>query len=291
MTGGMFDTLLMLRKTINHNPSVTGETNPLRAQTGAPINGATKGNNVIRLNRFLSASGFSSRRKGEEIIRAGRIAVNGAIVTDPAFGVEPATDTMTADGERLSIPARKRWFLLNKPEGVIVSRDDPQGRETAYDILGPETDGVFNVGRLDYDTSGVLLFTDDGDMTHRLTHPSWGVVKVYRARVKGAIGDGALQKLAEGVKLEDGVTSPAGVELVDRGGGESLVEIAIHEGRNRQVRRMFEAVGHPVLELERLSFGGITAGSADRGSYRPLADTEIETLKRAVSRKRRNAEE
>jgi len=237
----------------------------------------------MRLNRFLSASGYSSRRKGEEIIRAGRLEVNGIVVTDPAKPVDPRTDAVTVDGVRLVITAEKRYYVMNKSTGLIVSHGDTHGRPTVFDILGPETKGVFPVGRLDADTSGVLLFSDDGDLTYRLTHPSFGVEKVYRAEVKGHIDRSDVQRFKNGVVLDDGPTAPADMTILKGGKDMSLVEITLHEGRKRQVRRMFKHIGHPVATLERVSFGGVTVDGLSLGHYRLLKPGEIERLKRAVS--------
>jgi len=241
----------------------------------------------MRLNRYLSASGFSSRRKGEEIIRSGRVTVNGVVATDPATSVKPGVDTVAADGREITVEREKRSYVMNKPTGVIVSRGDTHGRTTVYELLGGEAPGVFTVGRLDFDTSGVLLFTDDGELAHRLTHPSFGVDKTYRVGAKGRIGDDAVRRLAGGVRLDDGVTAPAKVVVIETGDTGSLVEITIHEGRKRQVRRMFDAVGHPVRTLERISFGGVTAEGLPPGGYRPLGADEVERLREAVGLKQK----
>ena len=237
----------------------------------------------MRLNRYLSASGYTSRRKGEEIIRGGRISVNGVVVTDPAKSVEPGIDIVTVDGVPLLINTGKRYYVMNKPTGVIVSRGDTHGRATVYDLLGPETKGVFPVGRLDANTSGVLLFTDDGDMTHRLTHPSFGVEKVYQAEVKGRVEKRDVQRLKEGLVLDDGITAPADMVICESSGEVSLIEITLKEGRKRQVRRMLEFIGHPVRALERVSFGGINTSGVPLGGYRALESGEIESLKEKIS--------
>ena len=230
----------------------------------------------------MSASGAVSRRNGERIIRDGRVSVNGVIVTDPAMNVEPGEDTVLLDGKPLNINPEKRYYVLNKPAGVIVTRDDTHGRKTVMDLMGQETAGVVPVGRLDADTSGVLLLTDDGDLTHRLLHPSYGVDKVYRAVVRGSVGDEDIRSIGEGIVLDDGPSAPAVMKVIDRGAEKSLVELTIHQGRKRQVRRMLKHVGHPVIALERLSFGGITAGNMKRGEYRELTADEIALLKKST---------
>ncbi|MFC1691940.1 pseudouridine synthase [Candidatus Latescibacterota bacterium] len=237
----------------------------------------------MRLNRYISASGYASRRKGEKIIREGMVRVNGTVVTDPARTIEPSRDSVSIDGELLVINREKRYYILNKPMGVIVSRIDTHGRPTVIDLLGSETKGVYPVGRLDANTYGVLLFTDDGDLAYRLTHPSFGVEKVYRAEVESRVSTKDVQRVHEGLILEDGPTVPAKMNIIESGEDVSLIEITMHEGRKRQVRRMLARLGHPVKVLERISFGGITADDLPLGGYRPLYDKEIETLKKTVS--------
>ncbi|MBT4485450.1 MAG: rRNA pseudouridine synthase [Candidatus Latescibacteria bacterium] len=237
----------------------------------------------MRLNRYLSVSGYTSRRKGEEIIREGRVAVNGAVVTDPAIHVEPDNALVTVDGVLLVINTEKRYYVMNKPAGAIVSKGDTHARPTVYDILESETKGVFSVGRLDFDTTGVLLFTDDGELAHRLAHPSFGVKKVYCANVKGRVNKSDIQKLKDGVILEDGLTAPSDMVISESSKTGSTVELTIHEGRKRLVRRMLAHIGHPVVTLERISFGGITADAIPPGSYRPLTSKEIKILKKATA--------
>ena len=236
----------------------------------------------MRLNRYISACGAASRRKGEVIIREGRVAVNSEIVTDPAHNVVPGKDRVTLDDLPLVINPEKRYYILNKPTGTIVSIGDTHGRATVIDLMSDETEGVFPVGRLDADTSGVLLLTDDGELAHKLTHPSFGVEKVYRAEVSGKIDSDAVRKLRDGLVLDDGPTAPAEMKILERDDKSSLVEITIHQGRKRQVRRMMKHIGHPVKTLERISFGGITALCLPLGAYRALDADEIELLKEAV---------
>jgi len=237
----------------------------------------------MRLNRYISASGAASRRKGEDIIRDGRITVNGEIVTDPAHDVNPESDIVTLDGIPLVINPEKRYYILNKPTGVIVSMSDTHGRSTVVDLLGDETKGVFPVGRLDANTSGVLLLTDDGDLAYRLMHPSFGVEKVYRAEVAGKVKRDDVLKVREGLTLNNGPTAPAGMEIIESDENISIVEITIHQGRKRQVRRMLKHIGHSVKTLERISFGGITAHDLPMGSYRPFESDEVEMLKKVVN--------
>ncbi len=237
----------------------------------------------MRLNRYISASGVTSRRKGELVIRAGRIAVNGEIVTDPARNVNPETDRITIDGLTLIMNSEKRYYVLNKPTGVIVSVGDTHKRATVMDLLGDDAKGIFPVGRLDINTSGVLLLTDDGELAYRLTHPSFEVEKVYRAEVEGEINQEDIKKLREGLTLEDGPTAPAEMKILESDRNISIVEITIHQGRKRQVRRMLKHIGHPVKTLERISFGRIMARGLPLGAYRPLKDVEVKMLKKMVN--------
>ena len=236
----------------------------------------------MRLNRYISVCGAASRRKGESIIRAGRVAVNGEIVTDPARNVNPESDKVTLDNEPLLVNPEKRYYVLNKPTGVIVSIGDTHGRPTVIDLLDEDIKGIFPVGRLDADTSGVLLITDDGDIAHRLTHPSFGVEKVYRVEVEGKVTGDDVLKMREGLLLDDGLTAPAEMKILESNENNSIVEITIHQGRKRQVRRMLKHIGHPVRTLERISFGGITAQGLSLGAYRQLEESEFQSLKSKI---------
>ena len=233
----------------------------------------------MRLNRYLSVCGVSSRRKGETIIAEGHVSVNGIIVTDPAQNIDPDNDFVMLDGKSLTITAEKKYFVLNKPTGVIVSKGDTHNRATVYDLIGSELLSVFPVGRLDMNTSGVLLLTDDGDLAYRLMHPSFEIDKVYRAEVTGKVTEHDIGKFREGIMLEDGLTAPAEMKILASDANSSLVEVTLHQGRKRQVRRMLEQIGHPVRTLERISFGGITAQGLPTGSYRALTADEIKKVK------------
>lgn len=213
------------------------------------------------------------------------MTINGDVVDDPAHAIDPATDVVAVDGIPAVATPAKRWYVMNKPTGVIVSRGDTHGRTTVYDLLGPETAGVFSVGRLDFDTSGVLIFTDDGDAAHRLTHPSFGIEKVYRAEISGAVTPADIKAIEHGIELDDGVTAPARLKVLLLKQRSSIVDLTIHEGRKRQVRRMFDRLGHRVSSLDRLSFGGITSYDVKLGTYRPLYEGEIGMLLEQVSMK------
>jgi len=242
----------------------------------------------LRLNRYISVCGIASRRKGEVIIRDGRITVNGVVITDPACNVDPEKDSVSLDATPVIFTPKRRYYVLNKPAGVIVSRGDTHGRSTVFDLLGDDTKGVFPVGRLDADTTGILLLTDDGDLAYRLTHPSYGVEKIYRAEVTGMVTKKDIHTLGEGILLDDGPSAPAYMTLQDSSSEGSLVEIVMHEGRKRQVRRMLREIGHPVRVLERVSFCGITAGNLPLGAYRPLTGDEIAHLKNTSNEKQGN---
>ena len=228
----------------------------------------------MRLNAFLARSGLASRRGADELIKAGRVTVNDAPGQLNTFVM--ASDDVRVDGRVVGKQAL-RYVLLNKPRGTITTARDPEGRPTVVDLVGGAT-RVVPVGRLDRDTTGVLLLTNDGDLAHRLAHPRYGVEKVYVADVEGDLDDDALRVLAEGVELEDGVTAPARVRLL----GPGRVELVLHEGRNRQVKRMFEAVGHPVRRLRRSRYAGLATERLGRGEWRDLTRDEVARRRRLV---------
>jgi 23S rRNA pseudouridine2605 synthase len=231
----------------------------------------------IRLQKVLAQAGLGSRRLCEEMIADGRVTIDGqeALLGDR---VDPESSVVAVDGVPIGIRPGSVYYLLNKPSGVVTTADDPQGRPVVVDLV-PAEPRVFPVGRLDLDTEGLLLLTNDGDLTHRLTHPSFGVEKEYLAEVEGAPGRGALRRLREGVELDDGVTAPATVGVVS----PSMLRIVIHEGRNRQVRRMGEAVGHPVRRLVRTRIGPITDRTLAPGEWRDLTQAEVRALERAAA--------
>lgn len=229
----------------------------------------------------MAHAGVASRRHAERLIAAGRVRVNGEVVTAPGVRVDPATDVIEVDGRRIAAQDCV-YLMLHKPRGVVTTARDPQGRTTVLDLIPDVKARIFPVGRLDYDSEGLLLLTNDGALAHRLMHPSYGVVKVYRARLRGAVTDEAVRRLREGVLLEDGMTAPAAVRVLERAKDSAWIEIGIHEGRNRQVRRMAEAVGFPVMRLVRTGYGPIRLGDLPPGRCRPLKESEVAALKRAV---------
>ncbi len=235
----------------------------------------------MRLAKYLASAGIASRRAAEELIRAGRVTVGGETVTDPAFGVGDC-DVITFDGQQVAATesVTRVVYAVNKPLGVVSTASDPQGRPTIVSLVRTAA-RLYPVGRLDADTTGLILLTNDGDLAHRLTHPSFEVEKTYRARLGGGpVRDTALRRLRAGVQLEDGMTSPARV----RRAGPNALELTIHEGRKRQVRRMCEAVGYRVLALERVRFGPLELGSLASGASRRLTAEEIAALQAAGGR-------
>lgn len=229
-----------------------------------------------RLQKLLARVGVGSRRVVEDMIAEGRISVNGE-VAELGRRADPDVDSIEIDGTLVGVRPDTVWYLLNKPAGVVTTASDPHGRPVVIDLV-PGEPRVFPVGRLDLDTEGLLLLTNDGEVTHRLTHPSYGVEKEYLAHVEGRPGRGALRRLREGVELEDGLTAPAKVSAVE----PEVIRLVIHEGRNRQVRRMCEAVGHPVRRLVRVRIGPITDRSLAPGEHRRLAVGEVRALERAA---------
>ena len=229
-----------------------------------------------RLQKVLARTGFGSRRACENLIAEGRVRVNGE-VADLGRRVEVSTDLVEVDGVPIGVREGLVYYLLHKPRGVVTTASDPQGRPVVVDLV-PSSPRVFPVGRLDTDTEGLLLLTNDGQLAHRLTHPSFGVEKEYLAEVEGTPTPSAVRRLREGVELDDGPTAPAKVALVAPNG----LRIVIHEGRNRQVRRMCEAVGFPVVRLVRTRVGVLVDRALKPGEWRPLDTAEVRALEKAV---------
>ena len=240
----------------------------------------------VRLQKILSGAGVASRRAGEALIVEGRVSVNGKVVRELGSKADPERDDIRVDGRRVKA-AGKRWYLLlNKPRGYVCTRKDPEGRPTIMDLLGPVAarEYLYPVGRLDYDSEGLLLVTNDGDLAARLTHPRHGVEREYEARVRGVPDARTVERLARGVTIEGRRTAPAEVSLVRALAGreQALLAVVVREGRNRQVRRMCEAVGHPVVRLRRVRIGPLTDVTLGPGEVRELAPREVAALRRAV---------
>jgi 23S rRNA pseudouridine2605 synthase len=245
-----------------------------------PQEGGGGGGGALRLNKALSAAGLGSRRAVEELVRAGRVSVDGQVVADLGRRVDPARDRVEVDGSRVVLDQRRRYWLLNKPPGVVSTAADPEGRPTVVGLV-PEEPRVFPVGRLDRDTEGLLLLTNDGPLAYRLTHARYGVEKRYLAEVERLPAD-APARLRRGVVLEDGPARPARVRVVAAAGRRQMVEVVLVEGRNREVRRLLDAVGAPVRRLVRTGVGPVRLRGLAPGEYRALRPDEIRGLYRAA---------
>lgn len=233
----------------------------------------------IRIQKFLSNAGRASRRQAERMMAAGRIRVNGAVVTELGTRVVPGRDVVELDGVLVQ-EAAPRWLAFHKPDGVLTTRSDPHGGRTVYDVLPADARELRYVGRLDRDTEGLLLMTNEGDVLHGLTHPSREVEREYRATVVGIPGHEDLRALEKGITLDDGPARALRAEVVDRVGDDGVVALVLTEGRNREVRRMLDRVGHPVVRLVRVRFGPIQLGDLAPGAWRPLTDDERRHLAR-----------
>lgn len=267
------------------------------------MNGSSSG---IRLQKILSQAGIASRRAAEKLIAEGRVSVNGRTVREMGVKADPLADDIRVDGRRLRAPERHRYILLNKPAGVVTTRSDPQRRQTVIDLLDGVREYVYPVGRLDYDSEGLLLLTNDGELAARLTHPRHEVERTYEASVAGTPDHEAIDKLRRGIPLDGKRTMPADVKLLSRPApaphrrvpyekhsdkrANGVLLITIREGRNRQVRRMCEAVGHPVRKLRRVRIGPITDRRLRVGAWRDLTYQEINLLKGLAEAPRRGGE-
>jgi pseudouridine synthase len=235
----------------------------------------------LRLQKLISQAGVASRRAAEKLIAEGRVTVNGETVTEMGTKADPARDDIRVDGRRIKATERLRYILLYKPAGYVTTRSDPQHRRTVIDLLRGVREYVYPVGRLDYDTQGILLVTNDGDLAAKLTHPRHQVDRTYEASVSGMPDDEAIDRLRRGIPLDGRRTRPADVLLVNKGRRDrnGVLIITIREGRNRQVRRMLDAVGHPVESLRRIRFGPLGIRGLRPGDWRDLTDAEVEKLK------------
>lgn len=236
--------------------------------------------NVDRLQKILSQAGIASRRAAEKMILAGRVSVDGRIVTELGMKADPETAMIAVDGKPVRKAEQHVYYLLNKPKGYVCTAKDEKGRRTVLDLLSAVEERIYPVGRLDNNTEGLLLLTNDGMLMNALLHPKYEIYKTYIARVRGIPAPESLERLRMGVELSDGKTAPAKVRMVeiDAAENQARVEVAIHEGRNRQVRRMFEAIGHDVQALKRIEFADLTLSGVPRGQYRALTEQEIHRL-------------
>ena len=232
----------------------------------------------MRINQYIASAGITSRRKADELIEDGRVKVNGAILHSPGYHVEEG-DIVEVDGVRIAPAERKVYYLLNKPAGYVTSTADKEGRPLVTELV-PDEVRVFPVGRLDLNTTGLLILTNDGELSNKLMHPSNEFSKRYVVRAQGIITRAEAARLEKGIDIGGFVTSPSDVHLLKHDRNSTLAEIVIHEGKNRQVRRMFKAIGHPVLELCRTGLGNLEIGRLAVGQFRKLSPAEVEQLKR-----------
>ncbi|MDR1774306.1 MAG: rRNA pseudouridine synthase [Clostridioides sp.] len=235
----------------------------------------------MRINKFIASCGVASRRKAETLITDGKVTVNGNIVTELSFQVDEKKDIVKVNGEKISLEEKKIYIALNKPEGYITSVKDQFDRPSVLDLLSDVEERIFPVGRLDYETSGLIILTNDGDLTYKLTHPKHNINKVYKAIVKGIPDYSDIKKFKEGIQIEDYKTAPAKLTVTKALPEKkiSVCEVTIHEGRNRQVRKMLRAINHPTLRLRRIFVGKIGLGDLEIGKFRYLTDKEIKYLK------------
>jgi 23S rRNA pseudouridine2605 synthase len=234
-----------------------------------------------RLQKILAEMGITSRRKAEGLILEGRVTVNGRIATI-GMKADPARDHIKVGGKLLIKPEPRVYLMFNKPRGVVTSLYDPEGRPTVKDFLKGIKYRVFPVGRLDYDSEGLLLLTNDGDFAHAVLHPSKKISKTYFVKVKGVIENEKIERLRAGIKLADGITAPAKAKRIRKTENNSWLEITIHEGKKRQIRRMLEKIGHPVLKLKRIRIDGLEMGKLESGAYRYLTFEEVNKIKKEV---------
>ena len=232
----------------------------------------------MRLNKYIASAGICSRRKADELIAAGNVKINGAAMREMGYDVK-ASDRVEVNGRVIEPVQKKVYVAVNKPYGYVTTMEDDRNRATVADLVTDIPERLFPVGRLDYNTTGLLLMTNDGDLAYRLTHPKHEVYKTYVALVSGILSDARLAMLRRGVDIGGFVTSPARVWILKQNPRSTVVEISIHEGKNRQVRKMFNAVGNKVMELERVAIGDIRLGHMQKGHYRKLSREEIEYLK------------
>lgn len=261
------------------------ERNRSAISSPSPLASRRSPETLVRLQKVIADSGLTSRRKAEEMMKQGRVTVNGEVVRELGSKIDPTRDHVKVDGRHLKPAPPHVFVMLNKPTGCLSSLTDPVGRPTVRDMLAGVRLRVFPVGRLDFDSEGLLLLTNHGEMAQALLHPRFHVPKTYLVKVKGLLSNEEIESLTEGVDLEDGRTAPAVIKKVAKAPHNSWLEITIHEGRKHQVKRMLEAVGHPVLRLKRIRFGPLTLGDLQPGRFRYLTDQEANAL-RTLVRKR-----
>lgn len=236
----------------------------------------------IRLHKFLAEAGIASRRKCEEMISKGLVKVNGKVVTAPGTKIK-GSENILVDGVEVKPYQKKVYILLNKPVGYISSVKDQFSRKTVLDLVENVKERIYPVGRLDYDTSGLIILTNDGDFANKMMHPRHMIRKVYRAEIVGKLSGSEIERIEKGMRLEDYRTAPARIRVISASKDRSLVEISIIEGKNRQVRKMFDSLNHPVLRLKRIAIGSVDIGGLKEGSWRYLSKNEVLGLKNAAT--------
>jgi len=245
---------------------------------------------VERLQKILSQAGVASRRASEQLMLDGRVTVNGTTVRELGTKADTGRDDIRVDGRRIKVPERHRYILLNKPAGYVTTRSDPHQRPTVIDLIADVRDYVYPVGRLDFDTEGLLILTNDGELAARLTHPRHAVARVYEARVLGVPDTHDITRLAKGIRIEGRRTQPALVKVLKAGSDDATLEITVREGRNRQVRNMCDAIGHPVSSLRRVAIGPLRDPKLRPGRWRDLNDAEVVRLQATIKKPTSNLE-
>jgi len=235
----------------------------------------------LRLQKIIAEMGITSRRKAEELIVEGRVTVNGQTAVI-GMKADPLRDHIKVDGKLLTRPEKKVYYIFNKPRGVVTSMSDPQGRPTVNDFLRGIRQRVYPVGRLDYDSEGMLILTNDGELAHAILHPSMKIPKTYLVKVKGVLEEEDMEKLRTGIKIEGGMTAPAKVRRLRKTENNSWIEMTIYEGKKRQIRRMLERVGHPVIRLMRVRIDGIEMGELSPGSFRRMTSEEMKRISKEL---------
>jgi len=235
-----------------------------------------------RLNKIISMAGIASRRRADELISSGLVAVNGRVEISLGSKAVWGIDSITVDGQAIPDPPRKIYVMLHKPFGYVSTLRDPEGRPIIRDLTKAVKERVYPVGRLDFDSQGLLILTNDGELAHRLMHPRFHIPRTYKVTIEGSIPDTSAQRLRKGIPLDDGPTNPAHVRIIRREHERSVVRIKIFEGRSREIRRMFEAVGHKTIHLIRTGYGSLHLGDLKVGKYRHLEDSEVKTLRTSV---------
>lgn len=234
----------------------------------------------MRLQKFMAQCGIASRRKSEEIIISKRVKVNGKVITELGYKIDPLQDIVTVDGKRIRDREKKVYIMMNKPKGYVTTVSDEFNRKTVLDLVKDIKERVYPIGRLDFDTSGLLLLTNDGELAYKLIHPKFEVVKTYIATIKGRPSEEELERFRHGLEIDGYVTSKAEIEILSSIDDKSVVRIKIHEGKNRQIRKMCDKIGHPVTSLKRISIGNLELGTLKKGCWRYLDNDEIEYLKK-----------